>query len=226
MQPNFIAVDGVLHNVNPLKVELVNYTASPVEACGRAAGICYDREAKEDYGSFIKRIISYGHMDVIEHANFTFRIEGISRACSHQLVRHRHSSFSQRSQRYVSEKESSYVLPSLDNVVPEKRPEALSLMDEFIRKSYDVYTSLLKLGVKKEDARFVLTNAAETRLFWTTNARSLRHFFIMRLDVSAQWEIRKMAQLAFDEVIKVAKELFDDLQELRNTGHLGHPVYE
>ncbi len=197
-----------------------------MESCGRAAGICYDKEQKEDYGSFIKRIISYGHMDVIEHANFTFRVEGISRACSHQLVRHRHSSFSQRSQRYVSEKESSFILPSLEYVSPEKREEASSVMREYIKRSYEVYASLIKLGVKKEDARFVLTNAAETRLFWTTNARSLRHFFVMRLDTSAQWEIRDLARLAFDEVIKVAPALFDDLLELRNTGHLGHPIYE
>jgi thymidylate synthase (FAD) len=209
-----------------LKVELVSYTPNPVESCGRAAGICYDKEQKEDYGSFIKRIISYGHMDVIEHANFTFRVEGISRACSHQLVRHRHSSFSQRSQRYVSEKESSFILPSLEYVSPEKREEASSVMREYIKRSYEVYASLIKLGVKKEDARFVLTNAAETRLFWTTNARSLRHFFVMRLDTSAQWEIRDLARLAFDEVIKVAPALFDDLLELRNTGHLGHPIYE
>ncbi len=165
-------------------------------------------------------------MDVIEHANFTFRVEGISRACSHQLVRHRHSSFSQRSQRYVSEKESSFILPSLEYVSPEKREEASSVMREYIKRSYEVYASLIKLGVKKEDARFVLTNAAETRLFWTTNARSLRHFFVMRLDISAQWEIRDLARLAFDEVIKVAPALFDDLLELRNTGHLGHPIYE
>ncbi len=209
-----------------MKVELVSYTPNPVESCGRAAGICYDKEQKEDYGSFIKRIISYGHMDVIEHANFTFRVEGISRACSHQLVRHRHSSFSQRSQRYVSEKESSFILPSLEYVSPEKREEASSVMREYIKRSYEVYASLIKLGVKKEDARFVLTNAAETRLFWTTNARSLRHFFVMRLDTSAQWEIRDLARLAFDEVIKVAPALFDDLLELRNTGHLGHPIYE
>ncbi|MBX8633819.1 MAG: FAD-dependent thymidylate synthase [Candidatus Thermoplasmatota archaeon] len=209
-----------------MKVELVSYTPNPVESCGRAAGICYDKEQKEDYGSFIKRIISYGHMDVIEHANFTFRVEGISRACSHQLVRHRHSSFSQRSQRYVSEKESSFILPSLEYVSPEKREEASSVMREYIKRSYEVYASLIKLGVKKEDARFVLTNAAETRLFWTTNARSLRHFFVMRLDISAQWEIRDLARLAFDEVIKVAPALFDDLLELRNTGHLGHPIYE
>ena len=209
-----------------MKVELVSYTPNPVESCGRAAGICYDKEQKEDYGSFIKRIISYGHMDVIEHANFTFRVEGISRACSHQLVRHRHSSFSQRSQRYVSEKESSFILPSLEYVSPEKREEASSVMREYIKRSYEVYISLIKLGVKKEDARFVLTNAAETRLFWTTNARSLRHFFVMRLDTSAQWEIRDLARLAFDEVIKVAPALFDDLLELRNTGHLGHPIYE
>lgn len=209
-----------------LRVQLVNHTPDPVTACGRAAGICYDREEKEDYGSFIKRIISYGHMDVIEHANFTFRIEGISRACSHQLVRHRHSSFSQRSQRYVSEKESMYVMPGLQYLEQAQREKAEELMEEFIRRSYAVYAELLALGVKKEDARFVLTNAAETRLYWTTNARSLRHFLVMRLDRSAQWEIRELAKKVFDEVMKVAPELFEDLRELRETGKLGHPVYE
>lgn len=221
-----MAAGEMLSGRASLKVELVNHTPNPVEACGRAAGICYDREQKENYGSFIKRIISYGHMDVIEHANFTFRIEGISRACSHQLVRHRHSSFSQRSQRYVSEKESLYVMPSLSYLSEEKRKEAREKMEEFIRQSYSVYSNLAALGVKKEDARFVLTNAAETRLYWTTNARSLRHFLVMRLDTSAQWEIRELAKRAFDAVVEVAPELFDDLTELRNTGHLGHPIYE
>ncbi len=221
-----MAADEVLSRRAALKVELVTSTPNPVGACGRAAGVCYDREKKEDYGSFIKRIIGYGHMDVIEHANFTFRIEGISRACSHQLVRHRHSSFSQRSQRYVSEKESLYVMPQLQYIEGGKREEALSKMEEFIKGSYSTYSELIALGVKKEDARFVLTNAAETRLYWTTNARSLRHFFVMRLDRSAQWEIRELARQAFDAVMAVAPELFDDLVELRNTGHLGHPVYE
>ncbi len=222
----YMAAGEILSRKTAIKVELVSYTPSPVEACGRAAGICYDREKKENYGSFIKRIIGYGHMDVIEHANFTFRVEGISRACSHQLVRHRHSSFSQRSQRYVSEKESFYLMPDLQYVEGEKRERALALMENFIRQSYSVYGELLSLGVKKEDARFVLTNAAETRLYWTTNARSLRHFFVMRLDRSAQWEIRELARKAYDAVVQVAPELFDDLQELRNTGHLGHPIYE
>lgn len=221
-----MAASEVLSRRASLKVELVNSTPNPVEACGRAAGICYDREAKENYGSFIKRIISYGHMDVIEHANFTFRIEGISRACSHQLVRHRHSSFSQRSQRYVSERESFYVMPDLQYLEEGKRQEAMSKMEEFISRSYSVYSDMIALGVKKEDARFALTNAAETRLYWTTNARSLRHFLVMRLDRSAQWEIRALAQKVFDCVVAAAPELFDDLTELRNTGHLGHPIYE
>lgn len=221
-----MATGEILSRNAVMKVELVNHTPDPVEACGRAAGICYDREQKENYGSFIKRIISYGHMDVIEHANFTFRVEGISRACSHQLVRHRHSSFSQRSQRYVSEKESFYLVPPLQYLEGEKKTEALSKMEDFMKQSYSVYRDLIALGVKKEDARFILTNAAETRLYWTTNARSLRHFFVMRLDTSAQWEIRELAQKAFDAVIGVAPELFDDLIELRNTGHLGHPIYE
>ncbi|MFQ5910175.1 MAG: FAD-dependent thymidylate synthase, partial [Thermoplasmata archaeon] len=90
---------------------MARYTPNPIETAGRAAGICWDKEEKEDYGSFIKRVVRMGHESVIEHVSFTFRIEGVSRAMTHQLVRHRIASYSQRSQRYVDEGEFAYVTP-------------------------------------------------------------------------------------------------------------------
>jgi thymidylate synthase (FAD) len=201
-----------------LKVELVAYTPNPVEVCGRAAGVSYDKEEKEDYGSFIKRIIALGHESVLEHASFTFRVEGISRALSHQWVRHRICSFTQRSQRRVDESKGRYVLPPLDYLPEGKREEQRKKMEEFVKKSFELYKELVAAGVRKEDARYVLTNATETKIYWTANARELRHFFRLRLHEESQWEIRRMAQKMFDLVYQVAPPLFEDLKKLRETG--------
>ncbi len=208
-----------MREVEP-KVELVAYTPNPVELCGRAAGVSYDKEEKEDYGAFIKRIIKLGHESVLEHASFTFRVEGISRALSHQWVRHRICSFTQRSQRRVDESKGGYVLPPLDYLPPEKREKIREQMREFIRGAFELYQKLVGEGVRREDARYVLTNATETKIYWTVNARELRHFFRLRLHKESQWEIRRMAQQMFDLVYRVAPALFEDLKKLRETGEL------
>jgi len=201
-----------------LKVELVAYTPNPVELCGRAAGVSYDKEEKEDYGAFIRRIVALGHESVLEHASFTFRVEGISRALSHQWVRHRICSFTQRSQRRVDESRGGYVLPPLDYLEEKKREEVRGKMEAFIKSSFDLYRELREAGVRAEDARYVLTNATETKIYWTANARELRHFFRLRLHKESQWEIRQMAQQMFDLVYRVAPPLFEDLRRLRETG--------
>jgi len=201
-----------------LKVELVAYTPNPVELCGRAAGVSYDKEEKEDYGAFIRRIVALGHESVLEHASFTFRVEGISRALSHQWVRHRICSFTQRSQRRVDESRGGYVLPPLDSLEEKKREEVRGKMEAFIKSSFDLYRELREAGVRAEDARYVLTNATETKIYWTANARELRHFFRLRLHKESQWEIRQMAQQMFDLVYRVAPPLFEDLRRLRETG--------
>ncbi len=200
-----------------LKVELVRYTQDPVVAAGKAGGVCYDKEEKEDYGKFIMGIVKRGHESVIEHVVFTFRIEGVSRACTHQLVRHRIASYSQRSQRYVDEGEFDYVVPPSVEESEEARKEFEETMDFLIGK----YEKLKELGVAKEDARFVLPNACTTTIVVTMNARSLRNFLNVRLEKHAQWEIRKLAQRMYDLVHEVAPPLFEDLQTLRDTGETG-----
>ena len=197
-----------------LKVELVRYTHDPVVAAGRAGGVCYDKEEKEDYGKFIMGIVRSGHESVIEHVVFTFRIEGVSRACTHQLVRHRIASYSQRSQRYVDEGEFDYVVPPSIEGSEEAKREFEETMDFLIKK----YEQLKDIGVTKEDARFVLPNACTTTIVVTMNARSLRNFLKVRMEKHAQWEIRVLAGKMYDLVQKVAPELFEDLQTLRDTG--------
>lgn len=192
-----------------INVELVRYTPDPVEAAGRAAGICWDKEEKEEYGAFIRRVVKKGHESVIEHVSFTFRIEGVSRALTHQLVRHRIASYSQRSQRYVDEGEFEYVMPP--NV--ERNEEARKLFVDFMEKSKELYDGLRGMGIRKQDARFVLPNACESKIVVTMNARSLRNFFHLRMARGAQWEIRKLATKMFDLVHDVAPELFEDLKE-------------
>ncbi len=197
-----------------MKVELVRYTHDPVEAAGKAAGVCYDKEEKEDYGKFIRGIVRRGHESVIEHVVFTFRVEGVSRACTHQLVRHRIASYSQRSQRYVDEGEFDYVTPPSVQQSEEARKAFERTMDLLIGE----YEKLKDMGVPKEDARFVLPNACTTTIIVTMNARSLRNFLRVRLERHAQWEIRQLAQEMFDLVNEVAPPLFEDLQSLRDTG--------
>lgn len=199
-----------------MKVELVTHTPNPVELCAKAAGVSYAREEKEDPAGFIRKIIQMGHESVLEHAGFTFRVEGVSRACSHQWVRHRMCSFTQRSQRHVDESKVETVIPPLGYFSEETRADAISLFKEAYKKAKTAYEELLKLGVHREDARYVLPNAATTTLYWTVNARELRHFFRLRLAPDAQWEIRELACRIFDLAYRVAPPLFEDLAPLRN----------
>jgi thymidylate synthase (FAD) len=214
-----------------LKVELVSHTPNPVELCGRIAGISYGKEEREGYGDFIKKLIKMGHFGVLEHAVFTFRAEGISRALTHQWVRHRVGSFLQRSQRRVDESEPNYVLPPMEylkdkgstatyggKIMP-VHEAASSLMRDTIESCFRAYKHLREYyQVKPEDARFVLPNATETKIYWTANARTLRHFFKLRLHKTAQWEIRELAKEMFNLVYAVAPAFFEDLRTLRETG--------
>ena len=202
-----------------VKVRLMAFTPSPDGIVAAAAGLCYsassvedlidrfkgEKEQKEQRESFIKKLRASGHLSPFEHVSFTFAVEGISRACSHQLVRHRIASYSQQSQRYVSMKEPGYVVPA--SVKKDER--ALSLFEEAIQKAHEVYKALAELGVPLEDARYVLPNAWETKIVVTMNARELHHFFSLRLCRRAQWEIRNLARLMLSEVRQVAPGIFD-----------------
>jgi thymidylate synthase (FAD) len=155
----------------------------------------------------IRRVTGYGHGSVIEHASFTFSIEGVSRAMTHQLVRHRIASYTQQSQRYVEYNTlENYVAPPsiADN------PEAKKAFDETLKRISETYQRLLKMGIPKEDARFVLPNAAKTNIIVTMNARELRHFFNLRCCARAQWEMRETAIEMLKQVKKAAPALFEN----------------
>jgi thymidylate synthase (FAD) len=181
-------------------------TESLLEHAGR---ICYRSETRQRSGRFLEARIREGHESIIEHASVTFEISGISRACSHQLVRHRIASYSQESQRYVDMREVELVVPPsvADN------PEARAVWDEFMEQVGETYRRLRALGVRKEDARFVLPNATATRIVVTMNFRSLRHFIEVRCDKAAQWEIRALALEMLGQVHAIAPAVFGDLHE-------------
>ena len=177
-----------------MNVTLIQATPNPVETIAQIASICYDSNPKNPM-ALVKHLYEGGHHSVFEHVYFTFKIEGISRACSHQLVRHRHCSFTQRSQRYCSEDGFSFVIPpAMRNNMVDGR-FANDIQD--IRDWYDEYQSL---DIPNEDARYILPNACATSLYLSCNLRELIHMANERICTRAQWEIRdlvrEMCQLA------------------------------
>jgi thymidylate synthase (FAD) len=160
----------------------------------------------------VEKLAAIGHLSPIEHITFTFGIEGISRACSHQLVRHRLASYSQQSQRYVKAEQFDYIVPPSIK----KDPALASQFEQCMAEAQANYTKVLKrleeLGLKGEagqqDARYLLPNAAETRIVMTMNARELLHFFRVRCCNRAQWEIREMAERMLGLVKDIAPTIF------------------
>lgn len=171
-----------------MRVSLIQATPNPIEIIAKIASICYDSDPK-DAMKLVKHLYSSGHLSVFEHIYFTFKIEGISRACSHQLVRHRHCSFTQRSQRYCSEDGFGVVIPESISKV-DNNNGYVDLMD-YIEEHYH---ELQAHGISNEDARMVLPNACETSLYLSCNLRELIHICNERLCSRAQWEIREMVK--------------------------------
>lgn len=195
-----------------MDVQLLAWTGEPEQTVAAAARLCYSsasaselarRMTPERQASFIEKLVEMGHQSPLEHASFTFAIEGVSRALSHQLVRHRIASYSQKSQRYVEEGGFSYIIPPSVAASPGARRLFVEQMAH-IREAYQ----RLREIVPKEDARYVLPNACETRLVVTMNARSLLHFFRVRCCRRAQWEIRHLAEKMLREVRRVSPLLF------------------
>ena len=199
-----------------MKIKLLRYTKDAELLCGAAAftstksGSPSENLKKMDLETakrVIKQVTGYGHASVIEHASFTFSIEGVSRAMTHELVRHRIASYTQQSQRYVAyDTSENYVTPK--NIAENK--EAKKIYDETLDKISETYQKLLKIGIPKEDSRFVLPNAAKTNIMVTMNARELRHFFNLRCCARAQWEIRETATEMFRQAKKAAPALFEN----------------
>jgi len=204
-----------------LNVVLLRYTPEPEEVVAMAAKLCYspanveelkDKIEAKDQTAFVEKLATMGHLSPIEHVSFTFGIEGISRACSHQLVRHRVASYSQQSQRYVREESFDYVIPP----TIKQDPESKKAFEQFMADAQARYTAILRgleeRGIKGEsanqDARYILPNAAETKIVVTMNARELLHFFRVRCCNRAQWEIRDMSEKMLNLVKTAAPTIF------------------
>ena len=184
-----------------MKVELIHYTQQPVNAIEDAASVCYD--SVPTGGKIMNHCYNSGHYSVLEFADFTFNIKGVSRALTHQLVRHRLNSYAQRSQRYCKETGFEFVTPPSIASNEEASKIYLDTM-EYITKTY---SKLLELKIPGEDARMVLPNACCSEICVKMNLRNLIHFCNERLCSCAQWEIRNMAKLMVKEVLKVAPDL-------------------
>jgi thymidylate synthase (FAD) len=219
-----------------LKVLLLRHTPNPEETVAMAAKLCYspsdisalkEKTEAKDQRAFVEKLVGMGHMTPVEHPSFTFAIEGISRACSHQLVRHRLASYSQQSQRYVSEEAGfDYVIPPVIKEDHDLRRHFIKFMEE-AQAAYNLLAGkLADKGIKGEaanqDARFVLPNAAETKIMVTMNARELLHFFRLRCCNRAQWEIRQMAE----EMLRLAKKAAPVIFEKAGPGCLHAPCPE
>ena len=156
----------------------------------------------------INRVISSGHYSTIEHIQISFAISNVSRACTHQLVRHRHMSFSQKSQRYVKEKgQFDYLIPP----TIERNPELKAKFEEFMGQISEKYQEFVEAGIPAEDARAVLPNATASSMVASLNLREMIHLANLRLCTRAQYEIRTMVKMMCDELVKSEPWLKDYL---------------
>ncbi|MFP4458215.1 MAG: FAD-dependent thymidylate synthase [Candidatus Zixiibacteriota bacterium] len=189
-----------------MRVSLINYTPKPIETVYTAARTCYSKKTASqiwakrvtsfEMGKLLDRTIESGHHSILEHISFTFAIEGVSRAASHQLVRHRLASFSQQSQRYAELDDQGYITPNSIKY----STDAKMIFEEAMASCKQAYEKLRKKGIPKEDARFIMPNATSTNLVMTMNFRELWHVSGIRLCKRAQWEIREL-------FIKIKSEL-------------------
>jgi len=194
------------------EVRLVSITPNAEELIERAYRNCFQSECAEDVEKrreFIRRYIKLGHLSPLEFADAIFEVT-CSRACTHQLVRHRIASYAQESQRRVKVRDLDYVV--VPPMVVENQ-EALEVFLNVVKKSFEAYERLLELGVKKEDARYVLPQCVKSKILVKMNFRQWRHFIELRCDKAAQWEIREVAMKILEILYQYAPSVFGDLYE-------------
>ena len=195
-----------------MNVQLIRHTLTPEELIALGARLCYSKTnllglqqkvAKSDQEGFCRKVIGMGHESVLEHASFTFGVEGVSRVLLAQLTRHRLASFSVQSQRYCG--------ANMELVIPDSMciPELVDDIVAVRRAVEELYSKAVGFGVPEEDARYLTLQAGTTRLMVTMNVRELRHFFSLRCCRRAQWEIREMA----DEMLAICKQIAPALFE-------------
>ena len=199
-----------------MHVELLYHTPDPERAIATAARLCYapvgaaelmETMPEDRVRSVLSTVIKSGHLSTLEHASYTFAVDGVSRALTHQLVRHRIASFNQQSQRYVKFTDG---VPVVKPGTVAANEEAGRIFDETVDAIEAAYARLLELGVPAEDARYLLPNAAESKIVITMNVRELLHFFSLRCCNRAQWEIREMAHRMLELARPTAPYIFLD----------------
>lgn len=198
-----------------MEVKLLRHTPEPEKTVAMSARLCYspigaaqleEKMTDEQAAKLVRKLVNMGHFSTLEHVTFTFAIEGVSRVLTHQLVRHRIASYSQQSQRYVKEHD-------FENIIPPSiagRKEAKEKYDKLMADIQSLYNEFTDMGILPEDARYILPNAAETKIVCTFNVRSLMNFFSLRCCMRAQWEIRQLAEKMLEECKKVAPVLFEN----------------
>lgn len=194
-----------------MKVELLVITPGAeklIEEAGRTAYLSFAKKGDGSEKRFIRMLLKNRHYSVLEHASATFRITGASRAMTHQLVRHRLCSFTQQSQRYVNEKDFQYVVPESIR----KSPEAHALFTAQMESARKTYAGLQAMGVRNEDARYVLPNAVEAQIIVSANLREWRHIIELRCRPAVQWEIRQVCGEMLKLIKKSVPTAFEDLE--------------
>jgi len=194
-----------------MRIELLYITPNAervIETAGRTSYQSFEKQTENSYKSFIKMIVRNKHESVLEHATASFKISGISRALTHQLVRHRLCSFTQQSQRYVNEDNFNYIEP--DDI--KDNPSAHKIYIELMEQIRNRYSQLRDLGIKKEDARFILPNSTESEIIMTANFRELRHVITLRGEKAAQWEIRRLVIEILRILKKEVPDVFQDME--------------
>ncbi|MFW6134521.1 MAG: FAD-dependent thymidylate synthase [Elusimicrobiota bacterium] len=192
-------------------IKILSVTRDAEKIIEKAARTCYqssDKIAENSHKDFIKRLIKAGHLSVLEHGYITIRLKNVSRSLTHQLVRHRLCSFSQRSQRYVSEHGFSYTIPPKI----EKDKKNKEIFTRCMNNIRNNYKEMVESGIPKEDARYVLPNSCHTEIVFSCNFRELRHMFELRGSIRAQWEIRKTFIGILRKVKKLAPSCFYDFK--------------
>ncbi|MCL4555233.1 MAG: FAD-dependent thymidylate synthase [Actinobacteria bacterium] len=199
-----------------MDVRLLFHTQNPERAVAAAARLCYapvgaaellEEMPDQAVTKVLRTIMTSGHFSALEHATYAFAIEGVSRALTHQLVRHRLASYNQQSQRYVSyDSTPAFIVPPAVESDPEVRERFLGACDAAFR----AYRELIEAGLSPEDARYLLPNAMETKIVVSMNIRELLHFFELRCCKRAQWEIRELASRMLQLAEATAPYIFMD----------------
>ena len=200
-----------------MKVQLTNVTDNPVNAIEEAACNCYGGIPDEN-GKRVNGCYKSGHTSVLEFANFTFHVDGVSRSLLAQLTRHRHAGYAVRSQRYCTEDDFDYVTPK----TIESNELSLNAYQKIMEDINSAYIKLIDLGIVPEDARYVLPNSCCTTLEVTMNLRALINFMNERLCMRAQWEIRELAQKMRDLIIEQYPQ-FKDMLVPKCEKYIGYP---